>query len=409
MKRRFSFRWILLSALAGILAGASSSLFLILIDAATSARELRPGLIWFLPAAGFFIGWIYHRYGRDIAPGTNLVLDEIHDPKKIIPVRMAPLILVTTVLTHLFGGSVGREGTAVQMSASLADQLTRFFRVSAEERRSLLVAGAGAGFSAAIGAPWAGVVFGMELIEVGRLRVAAWLECLIAAFVAYGVARLLGAPHSFLPPVTSSWFDGPTLLAAAAGGVLFGLTARLFCRLTHAVEWGQERLISWSPLKPMLGGFLVLGLFLLLGTDRYLGLGIPVIQQALQQAAPWTDPLWKGLFTVLSVGSGFKGGEFVPLVFMGTTLGSALAGAFALSGNALAASGFAAVFAGAANTPIACTLMAIEIFGWPVALPAAVACFMSYLCSGPEGLYRSQRTGPKHERLLAAFRRRRIF
>jgi len=394
-------RWTYLSAISGILAGIAAAIFLISLEWATELRNHNRIIIWALPFAGLFIGWMYHRYGKDVAPGHNLILDEIHDPKKVVPIHMAPFILVGTVLTHLFGGSAGREGTAVQMGASLSDQLSRFFKIEPEERKILLAAGAGAGFGAAIGAPWAGVIFGMEVINVGKLRLFAWFECLIASLVGYSVSVLLGAPHTRYPMIEIPEVDLRTLFFVAIAGVFFGLAAKLFSMSTHLVEKITTRLVKYPPMKPFLGGLLVVILFYLEGSYKYAGLGIPYIQEALLNHAPFKEPILKSIFTSLTIGTGFKGGEFIPLVFIGTTLGSALAFLLPVSFALLAAVGFAAVFGGAANTPIACTIMAMEIFGPRIGLFALVACFMSYYFSGHHGIYKSQRIYmKKHKKLL---------
>jgi H+/Cl- antiporter ClcA len=360
-----------------------------------------PVIIWGLPVAGLLIGLIYHHYGYEAARGNNLILDEIHDPKKIIPFRMAPFILGGTILTHLFGGSAGREGTAVQMGASLSDQLTRFFRIEPDERRILLAAGAGAGFGAAIGAPWAGVIFGMEVIQIGRLRMFAWLECLIASFVGFDTAVLLHAPHSRYPKFQVPGFEFKIAGYVILAGIIFGLAAKLFTITTHLIERAQAKLIRYPPLRPLIGGILLILLFYFEGSYRYVGLGIPYIQQALTDVVSLKDPLFKSFFTSLTVGSGFKGGEFIPLVYIGTTLGSALSMVIPISFQLLEALGFAAVFAGASNTPIACSLMCIEIFGLEIAPFAVLACFSSYYFSGHHGIYKSQRVlTKKHERLF---------
>ncbi len=394
-------RWILLSVLSGTLSGIAAAVFLISLDWATKTRDLNPVIIWLLPLAGFCIGWVYHRFGKDIAGGNNLILDEIHDPKKTIPFHMAPFILAGTLITHLFGGSAGREGTAVQMGASLSDQLYRFFKIEAEERKILLASGAGAGFGAAIGAPWAGVIFGMEVINIGHLRLFALFQCLIASFVGYAVATLLGSPHSQYPMPVIPEMSIQILLWIALAGSIFGLTAKAFSMMTHAVERFTGHFIKYPPLKPFLGGLLLVVLFYWEGSYRYVGLGIPFIQSALEQVSSFNDPVLKSFFTSLTVGTGFKGGEFIPLVFIGTTLGSALSVIIPVSFSLLAALGFAAVFGGAANTPLACTIMAMEIFGYRIGPFALVACFMSYYFSGHRGIYKSQRIYmKKHKKLL---------
>ncbi len=395
-------RWTLLSALGGVLSGLAAAAFLILLEWATSTRDVHPQIIWLLPAAGLAIGWMYHRFGKAVESGSNLILDEIHDPRNVIPARMAPFILLGTVLTHLFGGSAGREGTAVQMGASLSDQLTRFFQIEPEERKVLLVAGAGAGFGAAIGAPWAGAVFGMEVIAVGRLRLFAWFQCLIASFAGYYSAILAGAHHSVFPRVDTS-FELRNAMFVVLAGVAFGLAVRGFVHLTHFIERLHQRLIPRLPLRPFVGGLLLIVLYKIEGSYRYAGLGLPEIQHGLRQASRFSMPALKAFFTALTVGSGFKGGEFIPLVFVGTTLGSALSVIFPVPVGLLGSVGFAAVFAGAANTPIACTIMAIEIFGLPIAPYAFLACFVSYYASGPHGIYKSQRVhSSKHEQIRMA-------
>ena len=394
-------RWTLFSLICGIFSALAASFFLVVLNWATNTRELNPSIIWALPLVGFFIGWIYHQFGKNIAAGNNLIIDEIHNPQKIIPLRMAPFILVGTVLTHLFGGSAGREGTAVQMGASLADQISHFFKVNAEERKILLAAGAGAGFGAAIGAPWAGMIFGMEVIYVGKLRLFAWFECFIASFTAYYLATFIGAPHTYYPPVSIPNFDFQILLFVAIAGIPFGIAAMLFTMFAHFIEKTQGKFISYPPLKPLIGGLLLICFFYLEGSYRYTGLGIPIIQEALSTPSKFYDPIWKTFFTALTVGSGFKGGEFIPLVFIGTTLGSALGFFLHVSFSLLAALGFAAVFGAAANTPIACTLMAMEIFGWKIGPYAFIACFTAYYFSGHHGIYRSQKIHEKkHEKIL---------
>ena len=398
-------RWSFLSLLAGILAGAAATVFLILLQWATAIRDQNQDLIWFLPLAGLLIGFVYHYYGRDVAGGNNLILDEIHSPKTTIPIRMAPLILFGTVMTHLFGGSAGREGTAVQMGASLADQLSSFFRIERDERKILLVAGAGAGFGAAIGAPWAGAIFGMEVVHIGKLRLFAWFECLIASFTAYFIAILLHAPHSLYPKVQDINYELKTFLIVILFGCLCGIAAFSFVGLTHVVEDWIRRSIQYPPFKPLVVGLLLVAGYRLEGSYMYAGLGIPVIQEALSKPSGLQVPLLKGVFTALTLGAGFKGGEFIPLVFIGTTLGSALSVFFNVGTPLLAALGFSAVFAGASNTPIACTLMTMEIFGPEIGGYALAACLCSYYCSGHKGIYKSQKVSmSKRQRFIALWK-----
>lgn len=390
-----------LGFLSGILSGIAASVFLISLEWATVTRATFPVLIWLLPLAGLAIGFTYNQWAGAANRGHNLIIDEIHDPKKTVPAKMAPLVLLGTLLTHLFGGSAGREGTAVQMGASLSDQLGHFTKLTAGERRNLLQAGAGAGFGAAIGTPWAGIIFGMEAISIGRLKLTAVIECTVSSFVAYFTALLLNAPHSHFEVLNSGPWDVSTILWSAIAGVIFGLTARAFVGATHLIEKSFTALVNRKELYPFFGGVLLVALFYFEQSYRYVGLGIPVIQESLSSAASIKDPIFKTLFTALTIGSGFKGGEFVPLVFIGTTFGSFLSLIFPVSIEVLSRVGFAAVFAGASNTPIACSIMAIEIFGLDIAPYAIIACFTSYFSSGHSGIYKSQRISqPKYHWLL---------
>lgn len=393
-------KWTVLSALSGLFAGVGAAVFLILLDIATIYRENNLWIIGGLPIAGFIIGWVYHNFAQETAQGHNLILDEIHNPQKIIPLRMAPLALFGTLITHLFGGSAGREGTSVQMGATFSDQLSRFFKVESAERKILLVAGAGAGFGAAIGTPWAGVIFGMEIINIGRLRLFAWFECLIASFVGYYITVLLRAPHSIYPIFDVGFFSFKNLFFVLVAGIFFGLSARVFVGLTHLIEKINCQWITYPPLRPFFGGILLVILFYLEGSYQFTGLGIPVIQNALISRSSIYEPVFKIFFTALTIGSGFKGGEFIPLVFIGTTLGSFLSVFLPISFKLLAAVGFAAVFAGASNAPIACSIMAIEIFGIGIAPYAFCACFVSYYFSGHSGIYKSQKNEFKKHALL---------
>ena len=395
---RYFGKWLLLACAVAVLAGSASALFLFLLQWATATRVSNRWLIWLLPVAGFAVGWLYLRFGQSVEAGNNLLIDEIHDPRKIIPLRMVPLVLGGTVVSHLFGASVGREGTAVQMGGALADQLTRLFGLHPGDRRIILMAGISAGFASVFGTPLAGAIFGLEVLAIGRLRYDALLPCLIAAIVADQVGMLLGVQHlhyaiPFVPAV-SAW----TLSAMMIAGALFGLTGMVFADATHALAAWMKKRLSYAPMRPFLGGLVVATTAWFLGADRYIGLGLPTIVAAFEQPLPAYDFLAKMLFTVASLGSGFKGGEVTPLFYIGATLGNALAPLLQLPIPLLAGVGFVAVFAGAANTPIASTLMAMELFGAEVGIFAALACVVSYLFSGHTGIYRSQRIGDgKHQ------------
>lgn len=385
-------KWLVLSSACAVLAGSASALFLLALDWATQTRTQQPWLIWLLPLAGCAVGWVYLRFGQQVERGNNLLIDEIHDPKQVVPLRMAPLILGSTVVSHLFGASVGREGTAVQMGGALADQITHRLKLNSEDRRVMLMAGIAAGFASVFGTPLAGALFGLEVLVIGRMRSDAWFPCLFAAVLADQVTLLWGVQHSHysvdvLPAITPAG-----LLATLVAGAVFGLTGRGFAAATHGLSQLLKRWITSAPLRPLLGGTLIAAsVYLWPDAQRYLGLGLPVISESFTHPLHWQDAMGKLVFTVVSLGTGFKGGEVTPLFFIGATLGNALAPLLEQPFALLAALGFVAVFAGAANTPIACTVMALELFGPGIGVYAALACAASYLLSGHSGIYRAQR------------------
>ncbi len=390
-------KWLVLALAVALLAGTASAGFLLALDWATQTRESHRWLIWLLPVAGFLVGWVYLKFGQRVEAGNNLLIDEIHDPRQVIPLRMAPLILVSTVVSHLFGASVGREGTAVQMGGALADQLTLAFKLKPQDRRILLMAGISAGFAAVFGTPMAGAIFGLEVLALGRLRYDALMPCFVAAIVADQVTALWGVHHTHyaagLTPAMSAWGLG----AAMVAGVLFGLVGMAFARATQALSSFMKQAVGYAPLRPLLGGVVLAGVIWGFDAWRYAGLGIPGIVEAFQQPVPPWDFAVKAVFTIFSLGTGFKGGEVTPLFYIGATLGNALAPLLHQPVALMAALGFVGVFAGAANTPLACTLMAMELFGSSIGVYAGLACVMSYLFSGHTGIYRSQRIGqPKY-------------
>ena len=391
--------WLPLAALIGVLGGLASAVLLLALDWATVTRVANPSLIWLLPIAGFVVGWLFYRFGRGIESGSNLLIDEIHQPKSVIPLRMAPLVLLGTVLSHLFGASVGREGTAVQMSGTFADRIALLTRRGPEGRRVILMAGMSAGFAGVFGTPLAGAVFGLEVLALGKMRNNALFPCLLASLVSDWVVRALDVHHthyviSAFPALSLKGF-----FVVLLAGIVFGLAGKFFAETTHWFAHQFKR-ISYPPLRPFIGGLVLSVLVYFTGAHRYIGLGIPSIVESFSQPLSLFDAPLKFLFTTFSLGAGFKGGEVTPLFYIGSTLGNALAPLLNMPYPFMAGLGFVAVFAGAANTPLTCTFMAIELFGAAIAPYALLACVVAFLFSGHSSIYIAQRLGSGKGRAL---------
>ncbi|GAB2474879.1 chloride channel protein [Algoriphagus taiwanensis] len=394
---RYLLQWLGFGLLVGILSGSASAIFLVLLDWATETREANLWLLALLPLAGFGIGYVYYHYGANSIKGNNLLLEELYQTKNPIPLRMTFLVLFGTVFTHLFGGSAGREGTAVQMGGSLADQIQKWIPLNAEDRRILLICGVAGGFASVFGTPWAGAIFSLEWMLSGRFRPRSVFPALWSAWVAHVICEWAwGVGHTSysIPevpshsPINLSW-----ILVA---GIAFGLAGRLFAETGHWVGAAFNKAISYPPLRPLVGGVLVAGLVYLTDAYAYIGLGIPRILEAFETPLPWYDFLAKIGLTGLTLGSGFKGGEVTPLFFTGATLGNALSVWIPLPLALLAGCGFVGVFSGATNTPMACTVMGMELFGYEAGIFLGLACLMAYLISGKGGIYSAQDLSKKY-------------
>ncbi|WP_417915027.1 DUF190 domain-containing protein [Candidatus Electronema sp. JM] len=405
-------KWLALAGPTAAVIGTACALFLWALEQATRLRFAQPWLLWLLPLAGALIAFLYTRFGHAAEGGNNLLMDAVHgqeqgdDSAVIVPGLMAPLILTATVITHLFGGSAGREGTAVQMGGSIAALISRRLGLNREDTRSLLLSGIAAGFAGVFGTPLTGTVFAMEVLTIGRMSYDAIIPCLIAAIVSNWTTLAWGGKHTHYV-VTAVFMEASPAMSwllvvkISAAAVCFGLASVLFAELTHSVSHAAKRLVRSPYLRPVMGGLLLIALVHLLGTRDYLGLGVSAAQPGAVTLVSAFQPggadtwswWWKLLFTALTLGTGFKGGEVTPLFFIGATLGNVLGQLLAAPADLFAALGFVAVFAGATNTPLACTIMGVELFGSEYTLPFAIACFVAYLFSGHSGSYLSQRIG----------------
>jgi H+/Cl- antiporter ClcA len=385
-------QWIGLGAAIGVVCGASSALFLWLLDVATTYRTGHEGIIFALPFAGLAIGWIYERFGESIKAGHNLVIDTIHDGGPEIPLRMAPMVLFGTIATHLFGGSAGREGTAVQMGASLADWLSHRLRLTGMLRLNLLAAGVAGGFGSVFGTPVAGAVFGLEFVVLGHLEYSALLPALTAAVVGDMTTRALGIAHTAYPTVANLALSPAVLGKWIVFAAAIALATVAFVELTHFLKKQGERRVRRLPLRMFVGGTVIVLLWQLFGTSEFLGLGVPTIVRSFHDP---TLEAWafaaKMVFTAVTLGAGFVGGEVTPLFFVGAALGNVLARLLGLPVDLGAGVGLAAVFAAASNAPLALSIMAVELLGANAFPHAVIVCALAYLFTGHRGIYPSQR------------------
>lgn len=385
-------QWLALGALVGVLCGTASALFLYALQRATDYRNAHELLVYGLPIAGLIVGWIYERFGRSIAGGANLIIDTIHDEGPCLPLRMAPMVLIGTVLTHLFGGSAGREGTAVQMGASLTDTALRYLRLSGALRRQVLAAGVAGGFGSVFGTPVAGALFGLEFVVQGRIEYAALLPALTAAVVGDMTTRACGILHSEYPVPEALALSPLLLLKWLIFALGVSLGTRAFVELTHFLKAQGALRIPRLPLRMFVGGLAVVALWRSVGTSDYLGLGVPTILRSFTDAhLPVYAFALKILFTAVTLGAGFLGGEVTPLFFVGAALGNVLARALGLPIAMGAGVGLAAVFAAAAKTPLALSVMAVELLGGSLFPHAAIVCTLCYLMTGRRGIYAAQR------------------
>ena len=382
-------RWVVLSSFVGATAGILSAAFIEALDWTSDTRADHKWLLWLLPVAGLVVGSAYHYLGKGLERGSNLLIDQIHEHSEWIPVRMSVLIFACSVITHLFGGSSGREGAALQLAAGATDPISKRLGLDQHDRSIMLITAIAGGFGSVFGVPVTGAVFALEVQRVGRIRYEAIIPAFVASIVGDAVVRALGVHHTSFPALPSFAWSAFIAWQLVVLGIVSGLVASSFVFLTHTVRETMKRTVAWYPARPLIGGVVVAALILVFGWRDYSGLSVHLASNAF--AGSTEGDFWvKLLLTALTIGTGFVGGEFIPLFVTGALLGATFGSVLGLSIPFFAMVGAVAVLAGGTNTPLAMVFLGVELFGGNGAIVFAVACVMAYSCSGHKGIYHAQ-------------------
>lgn len=382
-------RWVVIAIIIGVAGGVIGSLFHHCIDEVTHIRGENAWLLYLLPLAGLFIVFIYRRAGFENDPGTNWVLTSTQT-EDTVPARMLPLIFISTVLTHLTGGSSGREGAALQVGGSIGSILGKNLKFNYHDINVTILCGMAAVFSAMFGTPIAAAIFSLEVVVVGAIQYAALVPCIVAAVIAKYVAGLMSSKNTIYS-VPLDFEITPELIAQIIIlGMLCGVLSIVFCCVMHKTS---HLLTKWMPnpyIKVFVGGCIIILLTIMIGTTDYNGAGTHMIENSLVSQVAWYAFLLKMLFTAITIGSGYKGGEIVPTLFIGATFGCVVGPLLGLPSSLSAAVSMIAVFCGVVNAPIASIFLGVEMFGTGDIVLFAIVCAISYVCSGYYSLYSSQ-------------------
>lgn len=383
-------KWILLGSGTGVLVGAVASLFAHCLSFATNFRENNPNILFLLPVGGLVIVFLYKTLHYEDNKGTDAVIDNIHHEVNV-PLKMSFLIFVSTVITILFGGSVGREGAALQIGGSLGSQIGNWLRFNKEDRKIVLMCGMAAAFSALFGTPIAAVFFSMEVASVGIMYYVALVPCICASLIAFKMADYLMVEAEHFPVITEQGLDLVVGLKVLLLAVCCALLSILFCKALEKGKNLYKKYFKNAYIRIFVAGTLVILMTLLLGSRDYLGTGMNIIERALEgEVVPYAF-IMKMLFTVVTITAGYKGGEIVPSFFIGATFGCLFGQLLGLPPEFTASLGMVAVFCGVTNCPIASLLIGFEMFGYHNAYYFLVITAISYMLSGRYSLYHTQR------------------
>ena len=382
-------KWLMLAVLVGCIVGAASTLFSFVLKGVTNYRKENGWIFYLLPVMGLIIVFLYEKFGKDDG-GTNQVLSTVRSQDDV-PLLSAPLIFNSTAFTHLAGGSSVREGAAIQLGGSIANQLGRWIHLDEEDRHVIVMCGMSAAFSALFGTPMAAAVFALEVVSVGVMYYAALMPCMIASLIASGFAAGMGVtPEAFhvvdIPELTIE--TGLKMGVVAAGCAVVSI---VFCMVLNGVAGTYGKYFKNPYIRVVVGACLVIGITMFLGTTDYMGAGAELIEKAVEDGQARTfDFLWKLILTALTMRAGFRGGEIVPSFCIGATFGCTMGNWIGLSPSICAACGMAAVFCGVTNCPITSILIAFEMFGFKGVSFYLIAVSISYAASGYYGLYKDQ-------------------
>lgn len=396
-------RWIFTAVLIGGIGGLVGAAFHISVEKATELRLSYPELVFFLPLAGLFIALVYHA-ARIEGAGTDNIIDSIHSGKDVPPL-LVPAIFVATVLTHLCGGSAGREGAALQIGGGIGCRIGRLVHLDEKQERLAILSGMSAVFSALFGTPITATVFALEVCSVGLIHYSGLLPCSVAALTAFGITRLFGiAPTRFA--VVSIAPNVGMLLRVSVLAMVCAFVSIVLCELMHMSNKWARRLFKNAYIRALVGGVLIIVMTLLVGCRDYNGAGMDIIARAIEGGEAKSGAfIIKMLFTAVTLSFGFKGGEVVPTFFIGATLGCVVGPMLGIPASFAAALGLAATFCGAVNCPLATVILSVELFGSTDLIYFSAACFISYMLSGYFSLYTEQRI--VYSKLKAEFINRR--